>query len=259
MAKAILNTTAVVLVSVSTALAATLLSYQADNWNPEMKALLRQPATWLAPGWSQRLAVAPPPGLEDTLREIDALMALKGERAPHAENIALEDRFLGDRYYRFLGIEAYTHPRTVRLIDGIIDEAAIVVMHFKDRFNRARPWEYAPALQPVIPPPGHPAYPSGHATQAHAVSLVLATVIPESADALYRLADEIARNREIGGVHYASDSAAGEQLAQQLVVELLQSPEFQAMVHAARAEWVTECDHCGPGRQTGGPATAIEP
>ena len=217
--------------------AATLLVYQERNWNPMMKALLQEPGVWVRSGWRNRYVVDPPPDLQGTLTEIDTLMTMKSERPQNAENIALEDEYVGNRYYRFLRIESYTHSRTYALIDDIVDEAAVVVMHFKNRFNRARPWEYEPALEPIIPPPGHPAYPSGHATQAHSLSMVLAQVIPELAGELESLAYEVARNREIGGVHYPSDSEAGRQLAKQIVADLLASEDFKERIVQARTEF----------------------
>ena len=60
---------------------------------------------------------------------------------------------------------------------------------------------------------------------------------------LWTLADRIARNREIAGLHYASDSDAGVALAY-AILPLLQAPlpggtqsHYQAAVLAARAEW----------------------
>lgn len=223
--------------ALSTAAAAMLLEYPQQNWNPKMKALLEEPGVWVRPGWRDRYVVDPPPGLQDTLAEVEVLMSMKSERPENAQNIALEDSYVGSRYYRFLGIETYTHSRTYALIDEVVDEAAVVVMHFKNRFNRARPWEYEPALEPIISPPGHPAYPSGHSTQAHTLSMVLARVVPQVSEELESLAYEIARNREIGGVHYASDSAAGRQLAEQIVADLLASEDFKDRLAQASAEF----------------------
>jgi acid phosphatase (class A) len=96
------------------------------------------------------------------------------------------------------------------------------VLHYKMVFRRARPDQYTARLDLAIDPPGHPSYPSGHSTQAHLVALVLAELVPEQADALWATADEIAVNREIAGVHYPSDSKAGEELARQVHMTMIQ-------------------------------------
>ena len=75
-----------------------------------------------------------------------------------------------------------------------------------------------PALRPLLDVPGHPSYPSGHATQAYLVAQALTTVIRnhEIGRELYKIAERVAVNREWAGLHYASDSAAGKQLAREV-------------------------------------------
>ena len=93
-----------------------------------------------------------------------------------------------------------------------------VIMYFKKRFDRVRPRALDTRVRPSIEPPGHPAYPSGHATQAYYIGLYLGKKHPERADAFMQTADTVARNREWAGVHYPSDTTAGRQLAEQLFV-----------------------------------------
>jgi hypothetical protein len=107
-----------------------------------------------------------------------------------------------------------------------------VVMYYKGKFNRPRASRLYPALMPPIEVPGHASYPSGHATQAYLIAQCLELVMPAQASEayqpgtslpipakdfklgpLYRLAERIARNREVLGLHYPSDSAAGRILA----------------------------------------------
>ena len=55
------------------------------------------------------------------------------------------------------------------------------------------------------------------------------------------LARRIARNREIAGLHYPSDTRAGVKLAgmitKQILLDPLYLPKFAGLVVAARAEW----------------------
>jgi len=53
-----------------------------------------------------------------------------------------------------------------------------------------------------------------------------------------RLAQRIARNREILGLHYPSDSEAGKKIAQESMGMFLNCPTVARLVEAAAAEWV---------------------
>ena len=104
---------------------------------------------------------------------------------------------------------------------------------------------------PPIAVPGHAAYPSGHATQARLVAACAKLALPDPNDvsglpnpttvalsaALDVLATRIARNREIAGLHYPSDSGAGAELAT-FCLDLLKSVQiFKDVVALAKAEW----------------------
>jgi hypothetical protein len=52
-----------------------------------------------------------------------------------------------------------------------------------------------------------------------------------------RLADRIARNREILGLHYRSDSEAGKELAQKTIALFKECPTVQRLMLQAVAEW----------------------
>ncbi|HEX4614630.1 MAG TPA: hypothetical protein VH230_01835, partial [Stellaceae bacterium] len=89
--------------------------------------------------------------------------------------------------------------------------------------------------------PGHASYPSGHSTQAHLVALMLGEVMPERLVGPRRPlrlpAERIARNREVLGLHYPSDSKAGAKLAKASFLLLRKCKTVQAMVPKAREEW----------------------
>ena len=63
---------------------------------------------------------------------------------------------------------------------------------------------------------------------------------PGDADStpLRRLAQRIARNREVLGLHYPSDSKAGRYLGIQGAQMLVQSPSFNNLIQAAKQEWL---------------------
>ena len=111
-------------------------------------------------------------------------------------------------------------------------------MHYKEKLKVPRPSSLSPALMPPIDPPGHASYPSAHATEAWLVARCLKEVMPaEAHDALDRMAERIARNREVLGVHYPCDSAAGKSIATQTFPLLDRGPLFTALKNDAKKEW----------------------
>jgi hypothetical protein len=154
----------------------------------------------------------------------------------------------------------YSHPWTFRMARTAIVLGEFVVMNLKYRFKRPRPSQLSPALMPPIAVPGHASYPSGHATQAYLLSGLMEHIMPSvvvspvgvnplaaatvpattAASLLTRLAERVARNREVLGVHYRSDSEAGKNLAGQILTILLACPLMSGSggaVAKAKAEW----------------------
>ncbi len=86
-------------------------------------------------------------------------------------------------------------------------------MYFKRLYQRPRPSQLRPRLMPLTEVPAHASFPGGHATEAHLIALVLGELLPDDHGAqalLEALVHRIAVNREVLGVHYRSDSHAGE-------------------------------------------------
>ena len=141
-------------------------------------------------------------------------------------------------------ITAYMeNPRyllTGKAIDQVLSEINPIVMRVKTRYDRVRAHKLDPTLTTVIDVPTHPAYPSGHATQAYAVAFLLTILAPEHRTQFESDALRVAVNREIAGVHYPSDSAAGRLLARQIIDLMLQNPEFATLVESAKAEWLAK-------------------
>jgi hypothetical protein len=125
-----------------------------------------------------------------------------------------------------------------RLITTVADLTSEIGLRYKDRFDVLRPHELDARIQPFIAVPWHASYPSNHAFQSRAIALIISRTIPEhpGIPALFRSCDDIARNREWAGVHYPSDSAAGQELAR-LCLPVLEDV-LQHQMQAAREEWL---------------------
>jgi membrane-associated phospholipid phosphatase len=127
------------------------------------------------------------------------------------------------------------------LAQGAMQAAGFVAIYYKNLFQRARPWQLWPELMPPVAVSGHASFPSGHATQAHTIAAVLqaaaAGVVPSVDDITTRMAQRIARGREVLGLHYPSDSEAGEFLAKEIAATFLGCPTVGRLLAAANAEW----------------------
>lgn len=125
------------------------------------------------------------------------------------------------------------------LITWVIGDAFRPLYYAKARYNRVRAYQLFPELAPPFLPRGkfpmHAAFPSGHSTQAHMIVNVLASVFgAQVVESARDLAWEIGRNREIAGLHYASDTEGGRLLADVLLAEAETNPKFLADRNAVR-------------------------
>lgn len=193
--------------------------------------------------WQDTIRLPDPPANSSatTEAELKLLHALERERTPGNEErirqeIEVAGMTLGPLSMGDLLAVGTKFPATRTMLETAQREMEILVFRFKVAFDRPRPTHLDPSLEPSIPVPGHPAYPSGHATQAHLLGFLLGEVDPAHADRYREDAAGIAKNREIAGVHYPSDSEAGRQLARQIVDRLLEIDSFRKLVESARAE-----------------------
>jgi acid phosphatase (class A) len=128
-------------------------------------------------------------------------------------------------------------PNSFFLLAFLMQIESEQVMRLKKLHDRVRPSFLDPTLKTAIAVPAHPAYPSGHATQAFMRARVLGQLDPQNKEIYLQAAERIARNREIAGLHYPSDSLAGRVLADQLLTQLMQDPDFVTQFRLAKAEW----------------------
>ena len=119
------------------------------------------------------------------------------------------------QFWAVAGVDVRSYPAVASQVGAMQQAVGVYVMDLKAKINRTRANEVDPQLSTVVPVPWHKAYPSGHATQAFMTALVMSEAMPEKADEFMRLAADIALNREVGGLHYATDSEAGYMIAQQ--------------------------------------------
>jgi membrane-associated phospholipid phosphatase len=202
----------------------------------------------MATEWNK---ITPP----DTDKEItDLTVAARDERAPAMGEILSQDVEFTTDFMALLAITPGSHPHTYRVLHIASLIGSYAVLYYKGFYDRPRPSQRCPALLPPIPMPGHASWPSGHATQAWLKALCIehvlqgvqsGTLTQDDLDAvssnLRTLAIRVARNREIAGLHYPTDSDAGRTLAATIAPFLTdmdpQTTWFGKAVTAAQHEW----------------------
>jgi membrane-associated phospholipid phosphatase len=130
-----------------------------------------------------------------------------------------------DNQYAFWGqvlpLQSGRMPRTLELVELVVQFCVFVESRFKHELNCRRPAEHSAQVQPMITTPGHGSLPSGHCTQSYAVAHVLARLLgitPPGAMSdprdvqLQRLAARISTNRVVAGMHFPVDNLAGRLL-----------------------------------------------
>jgi acid phosphatase (class A) len=185
----------------------------------------------------------PPPeaGSAQERAELDELLRLQAARTPATAQRASDDANV--TIFRFadaLGNPAAFNrqqlPLTALLFERIAKDESLFMNTAKDAFGRPRPFLTERRLAPVVEKPPSASYPSGHTTWAVACAIVLADMVPERRAQIFARADEYAHNREVGGVHYPSDVAAGHLAGTALATELFDVPRFVDDEIAAGAE-----------------------
>jgi acid phosphatase (class A) len=130
-------------------------------------------------------------------------------------------------------------PATKFLIDRIMDVDRADSDAAKKFFHRSRPWIVDPRVHTCAEHGNGPAdnsYPSGHAMLGFELGVVLASLMPNHAQAILARATQYGENRIVCGFHFRSDVTAGEQYGTVLAVEMLQNPTFKIWFNSAQLE-----------------------
>jgi acid phosphatase (class A) len=219
---------------------AVLVSVLGLFWSASAQAGL------LAPAQFDASRFLPPPPAQDSVQtkaELAELRVIAG-RASAAEKMAATKDAKDERPDLFndaIGFDIASKPETQKLLSLVADEEDGDSKLAKAYFHRLRPYGADPSLKTCEPvKPGKAAklnsYPSGHATLAFSMGVVLAQLMPDKAQAILARAAQFAERRLVCGVHYRSDIVAGQQFGTILAMRLMENPVFQAQMAKAKAE-----------------------
>ena len=132
-------------------------------------------------------------------------------------------------------------PKTQYLLARVMDVDRADSSDVKHFFHRPRPFIVDPKVQTCTPYGGGQAaqrdsYPSGHTMLGFEIGVVLASLMPNRAQAILARAWQYGENRILCGFHFRSDVTAGMQFGTVLAVEMLKHPIFQGWFRQAQAE-----------------------
>jgi acid phosphatase (class A) len=132
-------------------------------------------------------------------------------------------------------------PKTKLLLKKVMEVDRPDSSSAKKYYQRPRPWMIDRKIQTCAKHADGPAldsYPSGHAMLGYELGVVLASLMPDKAQAILARAELYGENRILCGFHFRSDVAAGQQYGTVLAVEMLQHPRFHAWFLEARQELI---------------------
>ncbi len=110
-------------------------------------------------------------------------------------------------------------PRAARIIaatHAAINDSFVITWYLKNMFDIARPDQLDSEIEPAIPTPHFPAYPSGHAAVSGCAQVVLSYFFPAEKNRLKEIAEENSLSRLYAGVHFAIDNDEGLRLGRQV-------------------------------------------
>ena len=113
------------------------------------------------------------------------------------------------------------------LFDTVLNLTERIAKHFKDQYDRPRPYVTNPAVKPCVPLiSGNKSYPSSHSAMATVGACLIAKQFPDRAAEAKKYGHYLAETRIKIGVHHPSDVAAGIKLGQDVCARLLSDDGF---------------------------------
>jgi acid phosphatase (class A) len=197
---------------------------------------------YIEPSQVDLAEVLPPPPRAGSIQgnaDLQAVLDAEHHRNKHLIAVALAD--LDQSVFRFAdvmgpGFNSKNLPFATVFFQRLAADAGEAEAAAKVHFDRPRPFAVDRDIQPLVPKPSSPSYPSGHATFAYVNAIVLSDMVPEKTDAIFSRARDYAYHRVVEGVHYPTDIEAGMISASVIANVLLHQPGFLADLARARTE-----------------------
>jgi acid phosphatase (class A) len=206
-----------------------------------------KPAPYGDPATIDPKAVLPSPpdnNSDATEKELEVIFQAQATRTPEqVARIQAEEHYSVNAFANVVGpvlsqATSDKMPATAALLRRVEATATPVAEAAKDDFKRPGPFAVNSRVFPAIQRPTESSYPSAHSTRATIDALVLAQLVPDQKNAILARGREIGDDRVIAGVQFPSDVIAGRVLGKAVFEQMMQDPQFQADLAAAKAEVV---------------------
>ena len=189
--------------------------------------------------WEKLLDGPPKAGSQEEKTEIAKLLEWQEKRTQtevdrcKSEEVANPFIFadvLGDKFTE------KTLPLTATLLKQVQGDIKNITDLAKKKWARKRPPYADDRIKPCVKIEENGSYPSAHATRGVVWSRILAELFPSKKDQLLKRGLQMGEDRVIAGIHFPSDVAAGQKLANAIADKLLADPEFKEALKQAKAE-----------------------
>lgn len=201
----------------------------------------RAPLSYLKEGKVSAGAILPPPplpGSPEQAADMDTVRAVS--KAASSKDVAaanLETKVSVFIFAPAVGpfFSKENLPLTASFFAKVMDDAEAIEDGGKEFFHRPRPFKIDPTLASGALEKSF-SYPSGHSTGSAVLALVLADLFPAQHDAILAQARQIGWHRVQIARHYPTDIYAGRVLAQAIVREMKENPQFLSDFAAVEKE-----------------------
>ena len=196
---------------------------------------------YLAAGQPDAAELLPPPPLPDSpeqAADMQEVRTVSRNAPPNDVTVAFSEKeFSIFNFTPAIGdfLQPGKFPKTEEFMKNVQHDAETVADGAKNIWKRKRPFMIDPTLATGKLEKTF-SYPSGHSTESMVLALVLADLFPEHRDAIIAEARSIGWHRVEIARHFPTDIYAGRVLAQAIVRQMKQSPDYQHDFAAAQAE-----------------------
>jgi hypothetical protein len=154
------------------------------------------------------------PNKNETKKEIETILKYQKTKNTFLHYKQLVDEIFISNKFDEIHATPEEEEKMVYFFYNIVDP---IIFHLKLKYYRIRPSFFDKRVKPWIDVPEHPSYPSGHSTQTHIIAYLMGNKYPEKRKFYEKIANRISVNREIGGLHYPSDTKYGKIIARHIV------------------------------------------
>jgi acid phosphatase (class A) len=195
------------------------------------------------PGVPLSALLMPPPKHDSaqTKAELQELLRLQESRTPEQiKHVKEDDLRTLERFLGGIGIKVENLSASAKHFFDCIDSSVRHAVHeAKNTFDRTRPYRlphnHLNTLK-KLSDRDSPSYPSAHATYGAALGMVLAEMIPEKKEAIYKRIQDYGHSRIVSGAHFRSDIYAGNVAGAAIAASLLSNETFRNELNDVKGE-----------------------